>query len=76
MSDRDQKIREQAYRIWEEEGRPEGKHDEHWRRAEEHYAPRESPDAEETTEENWKAEAGMADDKRELNIPPSILTPD
>ena len=28
-------IRRKAYEIWESEGRPEGRHDEHWRRAEE-----------------------------------------
>jgi len=26
-------VRRRAYRIWEAEGRPPGKHDEHWRRA-------------------------------------------
>src|SRR5689334_12089519 len=31
--DRDQRIRDRAYQIWEREGRPEGRHDEHWRRA-------------------------------------------
>jgi hypothetical protein len=30
MTDEDQPIREQAYRIWEEEGRPEGHADRHW----------------------------------------------
>jgi hypothetical protein len=28
-------VRRRAYRIWEAEGRPPGKHDEHWRRARE-----------------------------------------
>ena len=32
--DREQAIREQAYRIWEDEGRPEGQHLSHWFRAE------------------------------------------
>ncbi len=26
-------VRRRAYRIWEAEGRPPGRHDEHWRRA-------------------------------------------
>lgn len=30
---REHVIRERAYRIWESEGRPDGKHEEHWRRA-------------------------------------------
>ena len=31
---REQAIRERAYRIWEQEGRPHGKHLDHWLRAE------------------------------------------
>jgi hypothetical protein len=31
---REQSIRERAYQIWVEEGRPEGRHDRHWRQAE------------------------------------------
>jgi Protein of unknown function (DUF2934) len=30
----EQAIRERAYAIWEEEGRPEGRHLDHWLRAE------------------------------------------
>ena len=30
----EQAIRERAYAIWEEQGRPEGRHLEHWLRAE------------------------------------------
>lgn len=33
----DEKRRERAYRMWEEEGRPEGRHLDHWRRAEEQH---------------------------------------
>ncbi len=33
----DEKRRERAYRIWEEEGRPEGRHLDHWQRAEEQH---------------------------------------
>jgi hypothetical protein len=32
-TDRRAKIRARAYAIWEEEGRPDGKHLEHWVRA-------------------------------------------
>jgi Protein of unknown function (DUF2934) len=32
--DGEQAIRERAYAIWEEEGRPEGRHLDHWVRAE------------------------------------------
>ena len=31
---KEQIIRERAYAIWEEEGRPEGRHLDHWLRAE------------------------------------------
>jgi Protein of unknown function (DUF2934) len=31
---REQAIRERAYRIWEQEGHPDGKHEDHWFRAE------------------------------------------
>ena len=32
--DRERRIRERAYEIWEREGRPEGREAEHWERAE------------------------------------------
>jgi hypothetical protein len=32
--DRDTQVRLRAYRIWEDEGKPEGKHLDHWSRAE------------------------------------------
>lgn len=32
-NDREHRIRERAYRIWEEEGRPEGRHERHWHQA-------------------------------------------
>jgi hypothetical protein len=35
MDDRDNRIREFAYFFWQEEGRPEGQADRHWREAEE-----------------------------------------
>ena len=30
---RDEKIRQRAYELWEQEGRPEGRHSEHWEQA-------------------------------------------
>jgi hypothetical protein len=32
-ADRNDLIKQRAYAIWEKEGRPHGKHDEHWRQA-------------------------------------------
>ncbi|MCL6708002.1 DUF2934 domain-containing protein [Pseudomonas sp. R2.Fl] len=34
MTDREQRIRERAYGIWQSEGGVHGLHDDHWRRAE------------------------------------------
>ena len=33
-----QKVRERAYAMWEQEGRPDGRADEHWRIAQEQEA--------------------------------------
>jgi hypothetical protein len=34
MSDREKDIRDRAHAIWEREGKPEGRHEEHWSQAE------------------------------------------
>jgi Protein of unknown function (DUF2934) len=31
--DREDRIRERAYRLWEREGRPQGRHETHWHQA-------------------------------------------
>lgn len=31
--DRDELIRQRAYRLWEQQGRPHGRHEEHWHQA-------------------------------------------
>ena len=36
-NDKDDKIKVRAHQIWEEEGHPEGRHDEHWHRAEQEH---------------------------------------
>lgn len=56
MSDREEKIRERAYRLWVEEGQPEGRHDQHWEEA------RRQIDAEEKGA-NAKAASGEAKPK-------------
>ena len=33
MGEDEDKVRRRAYEIWEREGRPEGRHDEHWSQA-------------------------------------------
>lgn len=46
MDDKQQKIRQRAYELWENEGRLHGAHDEHWRRAQaEHDATHQQADA-------------------------------
>lgn len=42
--DREGRIRERAYRLWQDEGEPHGKHDTHWQQAESEFAG-EQPDA-------------------------------
>lgn len=37
MSDRDERIKQRAYEIWEQQGRPEGKEHEHWQQAAEEF---------------------------------------
>lgn len=34
MGDRERQVRDEAYRLWDEAGRPEGRDDEHWFEAE------------------------------------------
>lgn len=43
--DRERRIREQAYQLWEEEGRPHGRDKEFWEKARELIAMEEHPDA-------------------------------
>ena len=33
--DKDERIKVRAHQLWEAEGKPHGRHDDHWRRAEE-----------------------------------------
>jgi hypothetical protein len=35
VDDREQQRRERAYKLWEDEGRPQGAHENHWQQAEE-----------------------------------------
>lgn len=34
VDDREEQRRQKAYALWEEEGRPEGRHEAHWQQAE------------------------------------------
>lgn len=37
MDSSEENHRERAYRLWEQEGRPEGRHLDHWQRAEDQH---------------------------------------
>lgn len=80
MMDKDQERRERAYRIWEEEGRPDGKHEDHWQRAEGQHAETERQ-AEEVTEANQHASDEFNGKRRSKPLaaddrPSSTVAPD
>ncbi|WJH38513.1 DUF2934 domain-containing protein (plasmid) [Aliirhizobium terrae] len=80
MNDNDQKRRERSYKIWEDEGRPEGAHDDHWRRAEEQHELTEQQ-SEDVTKVNQQADDEFAKGDTETNTasdikPPSAVNPD
>ena len=69
--DSEQAIRERAYLIWEREGRPEGRADDHWRHATVEGSGDASPRDDEPMEDEEKILAGRPD----ANIP-ALLTKD
>jgi hypothetical protein len=76
--DRDQERRERAYKIWENEGRPEGRHEDHWQRAEDQHEATEK-EAAEVTEANEHASDEFNKGKKKndpLGRPPSAIAPD
>ena len=81
MVDKEQQQRERAYKIWEDEGRPEGLHDEHWKRAEEQHKLAEQ-ESEDVTKVNQEADDKFAKDDAESTSaaadvkPPSEMSPD
>lgn len=80
MDDREQQQRERAYKIWEDEGRPEGAHDDHWRRAEDQHELTEQ-ESEDVTKVNQQADDQFAKDDGETESavdirPPSTVSPD
>ncbi|TCM45527.1 hypothetical protein C8J36_1216 [Rhizobium sp. PP-F2F-G48] len=78
MSQDDNNQREKAYRIWEEEGRPEGRHDDHWRRAgEPDVEDQESEDVIKVNQEADKDFAGDSEAQSPIDTrPPSTISPD
>lgn len=74
--DREQEQRERAYQIWEEEGRPFDKHEEHWERAGRDTG-LSAKEADEVTEANEVANSRFAGEGREVaSVPQLKLNPD
>ncbi|MGV2102379.1 MULTISPECIES: DUF2934 domain-containing protein [unclassified Rhizobium] len=75
MNDKDQKRRERAYKIWEDEGRPEGADLDHWQRAEDQHEATEAEVAAEVTGENPAASAPELGKDKPSPVPPPISKP-
>ncbi|MBW6424818.1 DUF2934 domain-containing protein [Rhizobium sp. XQZ8] len=79
MDNWEQERRERAYKIWEDEGRPQEAHDDHWKRAEAQHELSEQ-ESEEVTKVNQQADNEFAKDnetKTATDIrPPSPVSPD
>jgi hypothetical protein len=80
MDDREQRIRDRARKIWEDAGRADGSHDEHWRRAEAEHELSEQ-EASEVTQVNQDANDEFASDEGGSasaveNRPPSVSSAD
>ncbi|RDJ03843.1 DUF2934 domain-containing protein [Rhizobium grahamii] len=60
MNEQEQRRRQRAYQIWEDEGRPEGQHLDHWARAEDQHEATEEQAAE-VTEANRTAKKQFND---------------
>jgi hypothetical protein len=69
MRSKEERIRERAYQIWEESGRPGGGHEEHWHQAELEVeeepaltlSPRGTPDVPETARPGAPPPIGVAE---------------
>jgi hypothetical protein len=80
MSDKEQQQRVRAYKIWENEGRPEGLHDEHWKRAEDQHELTEQ-ESEDVTKVNQQADDKFAREDQTTGStsdlrPASTVSPD
>lgn len=61
MDDKEQRQRQRAYKIWEEEGRIDGAHLDHWQRAEDQHEETERESEEELKEEKENAKTANRD---------------
>lgn len=60
MADSESWIKQRAYELWEADGQPHGKHDEHWAQARAEYEARENSNGKAPTKR--KASAGSAEE--------------
>nr|WP_314093640.1 DUF2934 domain-containing protein [uncultured Shinella sp.] len=80
MKDTEQQRRQRAYKIWEDKGRPEGAHEDHWRRADEQDGLSEQQ-SEDVTKVNEEADEEFAKGGKTAESPadirpPSTVSPD
>jgi len=79
LDDKEQERRERAYKIWEDEGRPEGQHEDHWQRAEDQHEATER-EAADVTEANEHAKDAFNENNKNSaageGLPPSTAAPD
>ncbi len=77
--DTEQEQRERAYKIWENEGRPDGQHDDHWRRAEQPHETTEQGAAEVTKANQHASDEFNGEGQKKTSPtdrPPSSVAPD
>lgn len=72
--DKVQERRERAYRIWEDEGRPDGMHEDHWQRAEDQHADTKRQ-ADEVIEANQHASDEFNGKRRKNSSGPDVRPP-
>ncbi len=72
MDDREQKIRDRAYEIWVEQGRPEGHEGEHWSQAARELGYDDAPSG----ESNEVPRIGEGDDAPPAISPGAVPPPD
>lgn len=80
MDDREQQRRERAYKIWEDEGRPDGAHEDHWKRAGDQHELTEQK-SDDVTKVNQEADDELANEDAKNDSatdirPPSTAGPD
>lgn len=80
MDDREKQRRERAYKIWEDEGRQDGAHEDHWKRADDQHQLAEQ-ESDNVTKVNQEADDQFAGDDSKTESaadikPPSVVSPD